>query len=102
MNENWERFYLATRTLVGPGPIKRRLAQAYECNLEDLDPQDLPESIQNEFRDLSQELHSICPLSDETAVWASVRKMSDRDADRCAETIVQLWNRLARPESAVA
>ncbi|MCJ7556798.1 MAG: hypothetical protein MUP90_07790 [Gammaproteobacteria bacterium] len=102
MAKTWERFYLATRTLVGPGPIKRRLAEAFEANLEDLSLGELPEPIHNEFKELLNELHSVSPTDGESVVWASVRKMSDRDADRCAEKIVYLYAQVTRPHSAVA
>jgi len=102
MVKTWERFYLATRTLVGPGPIKRRLAEAFEANLEDLNPGELPEPIHREFKELVDELHRVSPLNGESVVWASVRKMSDYDADRCAEKIVHLYAQVTDPDSAVA
>jgi len=96
MAGTWERFYLATRALVGPGPIKPRLAGAYEANLEDLDLEDLPESVRPIFSQLASELHRVCPLGEESPVWATVRKMSDEDADRCAEKIVELYASVTR------
>ena len=45
MTKNLEKLYLATRTLVGPGPIKQRLVEAFEVNLEDLDMGELPEQL---------------------------------------------------------
>ncbi len=102
MAKNLEKLYLATRTLVGPGPIKQRLAEAFEANLEDLDMGELPEPIHNEFKELFDELHSISPINGESVIWASVRKMSDKDADRCAEKIVYLYASVTSPGSAVA
>ena len=54
MTKNLEKLYLATRTLVGPGPIKQRLVEAFEVNLEDLDMGELPEPINNEFKNHSK------------------------------------------------
>jgi hypothetical protein len=102
MANTWEKFYLATCTLVGPGPIKKRLAEAFEANLQDLSLGELPEPVHNEFKELVDELHSVCPIDGESMVWASVRKMSDYDADRCAEKIVHLYALISRPQSAVA
>jgi len=96
MAGTWERFYLATRALVGPGPIKSRLVGAYEANLEDLSLEELPESVRPVFSQLATELHKVCPLGEESPVWATVRKMSDQDADRCAETIVDLYATVTR------
>ena len=61
-----------------------------------LDLEELPESVRPIFSQLASELHRVCPLGEESPVWATVRKMSDEDADRCAETIVELYASVTR------
>jgi hypothetical protein len=92
MTEAWERFYMATLTLVGPGPIKERLVGAFVNNLADLNPDHLPDIIRNDFKNLIDILKTVPPIGQETRVHATVRKMSDAEADSCAEKIVQIYS----------
>jgi hypothetical protein len=96
MTEAWERFYLATLTLVGPGPIKQRLIGAFLDNLGDLSPDQLPKIIQNDFIELTNILKQVTPIGKETRVHATVRKMSDAEADLCAGKIVQIYSTVTR------
>ena len=97
-----EKFYLATLALVGSAPIKQRLASAYLQNLMDLDARELPEDVQIEFRELREAMHSKRPVNGEGHVRASVRKMSNYDADQCAARIVVIYDALSRSQPAIS
>lgn len=93
------KFLAAVRTLAADGPIKQRLIAAYTENLALLTEDDIPESIRARFELLRQKLHSVKPLSTESTIVASVRKMSVNDASRCATSIVIMFSELVRVKS---
>ena len=101
MTEAWERFYMATLTLVGPGPIKQRLVGAFLNNLGDLNPDQLPTVIQSDFMELTEKLKRVTPIGKESRVHATVRKMSDAEADTYAEKIVQIYSTVTRQHAAL-
>lgn len=92
----WSRLHAATLELVKGSSIKQRLAVAYSSYLREVDPGELPSEIRSEFLDLIAELERVKPLPGETAVQATVRKMSADQADACAGRIVQIYGDLAR------
>ena len=57
---------------------------------------DLPDAWREEFASICAELEMVRPLPGETAVQATVRKMSAEQADRCAARIVALVTGYAR------
>ncbi len=93
------KFLAAVRTLAGDGPIKQRLITAYTENLALLSEDDIPDSIRPRFEMLHQSLHAVKPLSTESTIVASVRKMSLEDASRCATSIVIMFSELVRVKS---
>jgi hypothetical protein len=96
MNSAWEHFFAATVVLVSAGPIKHRLAEAYRQHLEGLDQDELPKELRDEFSTLSTSMCRVRPLRGETAIQASVRKMSDMEAGRLATRIVHMLGAIAR------
>ena len=100
MSSAWEHFFAATMVLASVGPIKHRLLEAYRHHLADLDQDELPREIREEFTSLSSTLCCVRPLRGESAVQATVRKMSDLDAGDCAVRIVGMLGVLARLQSA--
>ncbi len=97
-----QRFAEAVRTLIGDGPIKQRLTQAYAENLADLADSELPMALRTDFADLQVALNRVPPAGNETRVRASVQKMSPAEASDHAATIVKLYvdlqNNLERAE----
>ena len=91
-----DNFYSAVRALAGDGSVKDRLANAYSENLEMLSEDDLPETIKPRFEGLRQAMHSAKPLSKESPVTASIRKMSPTEASRYATSIVAMFSELVR------
>jgi hypothetical protein len=91
-----DRFFSAVRTLSGDGPIKQRLVGAYKEYLEDLPDDQVPESIRQKFESLREALTAVGPCNGESAVHASVRKMSPVDAQRYATSILLMLGELVR------
>jgi hypothetical protein len=91
-----DRFFSAARTLTGDGPIKQRLVSAYSEYLQDLHEDQVPDSIRGKFESLRQAVTSVEPANGESAVHASVRKMSPVDAQRYATSILLMLSELVR------
>lgn len=86
----------ATITLSQCGSIKDRLADAYATHLIQVDVEALPESLRDEFERLCQAMRRERPLPRESAIRASVRKMSNDEAARHAAVVVRLFAAVAR------
>ena len=99
MSSTWENFFAATAMLASAGPIKHRLAEAYRTHLANLAEDDLPKEIREEFQSLSTCMSSVRPMRGETAVQATVRKMSDHEAGSVAMQIVSMLGVLARNQT---
>jgi hypothetical protein len=99
MSSAWEHFFAATSMLASSGPIKHRLCEAYRTHLATLDAEELPKEIRDEFCSLSTCMSSVRPLRGETAVQATVRKMSDTEADGVAMRIVNMLGIIARNQT---
>ena len=92
----WECFHFATLELVRSTPIKQRLICAYRRHLAGL-PEDLvPDEVRDSFQQVIRNLSGVEPLRGEDAVTASVRKMSNQDADECAALIVEIFGTMSR------
>lgn len=96
MIDHVDRFQAAVKVLAGHGHIKQRLIKAYEDNLDDVQEDELPIAIKQDFADLKLSMHRVAPLNGEGPICASVRKMSVMEASDCAELIVSLYGEMAR------
>lgn len=96
MERALEQLHKATLRLAQDGPVKDRLADAYQHYLADMQPQQLPEAYRVPFADMCRAMCSAIPLPRESPARASVRKMSSSDANRYAEFIVSLFAAIAR------
>lgn len=94
-----DKFYAAVRTLSGDGPIKDRLTTAYDRDLGPISEDDVPEPIRPRFELLRRQMHAATPNGQESAVVASVRKMSAADAIGCASLIVAMFSELVLVKS---
>ncbi len=81
----------AVTILTGHGALKDRLALAYSEYLEHLDQQELPEVTQREFAELSLAMHRARALPGDTIVRASIRKLSNEEAQRYASLAVRMY-----------
>jgi len=99
MSAAWESLHLAARELASEAPIKQRLKIAFSKYLEHLDVDELPRELRQGFRELHARMTSVPPLRGESAVCATVRKMSNDEAGECARAIIDLLGSLT-PRSA--
>lgn len=87
----WQRLYAATRELVTSAPIKYRLTEAFCRHLIHVDVAELPVSVRSSLIELSAQLQAATPLRGESAAQATIRKLSDQQAQHYAQQIVELW-----------
>jgi hypothetical protein len=92
----WECFHLATLELVRSTPIKQRLVAAYRRYLAAVPEDQLPGDVRESFGQVMKCLRGVQPLRGEDAVAASVRKMSNQEADECAALIVEMFGLMCR------
>jgi hypothetical protein len=92
----WECFHFATLELVRSIPIKQRLISAYRRYLASLSEEQVPGEAREPFNQIMRSLQGVQPLPGEDAVAASVRKMSNQEADECAALIVEIFGVMCR------
>ncbi len=91
-----DNFFTAVSVLAGHGHIKQRLIAAFEDNLERLEEDYLPIPIRQSFVELKDLMHRVKPANGEGPICASVRKMSVDEANRCAQTMVDIYGDMIR------
>jgi len=96
MSSAWECLHSATLELVRSTPIKQRLVSAYRRYLISLPEDALPMEVRESFRQVMGSMRGVQPLRGEDAVVASVRKMSNQEADDCAALIVEIFGLTCR------
>jgi hypothetical protein len=92
----WDCFHCACLELVRSTPIKQRLVSAYRRHLASLPEDQLPSDVREFFGQVLRSLGGVQPLRGEDAVAASVRKMSNQEADDCAALIVEIFGLMCR------
>ncbi|MBS1199470.1 MAG: hypothetical protein H6R27_148 [Proteobacteria bacterium] len=102
MSAAWESLHHAALEFTSSEPIKQRLIKAYSTHLEELDLDTLPPELRPNFHQLRLRLTSVPPMRGETAIAATVRKMSNDDASAFAQEIVELMAGLAEQRGRVA
>jgi hypothetical protein len=98
MTSAWESFHFATLELVRCTPIKQRLIAAHRRHLASLVADQLPSEVRNSFSRLMRSFAGVQPMRGEDAVQASVRKMSNQEADDCAALIVEIFGLVCRAD----
>ncbi len=94
---NWEIFQGATLSLARAGALKERLTAAYRNHLSCIDETDLPREIRDDFRSFNHALTRERPLlRGEDAVRATIRKMSNGEAEAAATSVVKMFCALQR------
>ncbi len=96
MSYHVDRFYAAVSVLAMHGHIKQRLMSAFGDHLDDIDEEELPESIREAFTNLRIEMHRVTSLNGEGTICESVRKMSAEEAGDCAVSVVSLYREMVR------
>lgn len=96
MKDHVDRFQAAVKVLASHGHIKQRLIQAYEDNLDEINEEELPIALKQDFADIKYLMHRVTPLNGEGSICASVRKMSVTEASDLAVALVSLYAELTR------
>jgi hypothetical protein len=97
MSTTLEKFQGATLSLVRSGSIKDRLTEAYRNYLAFVDESELPKELLEEFRAFSHALSREPPLlRGEDTFRATVRKMSNDEADEVASSVVRMFGAISR------
>ncbi|MGB5103675.1 MAG: hypothetical protein WBO04_10220 [Steroidobacteraceae bacterium] len=99
MSSNWEHFLRAAAILVGPGPVKQRLADAYLRHLREIDARALPAEVLPCFEEFSAAMHSAQATGGLNAVEVAVRKMSEQEAGRHAAEVLEMLVAMSGGES---
>jgi hypothetical protein len=96
MSTTFEQLEGAALSLARAGSIKDRLAAAYRNYLAQVNAEELPETLRGPFRACHEVLTRERPQPGEDAVRATVRKMSNTQADEVAGDVVRLYGALVR------
>ena len=81
----------AVRILVGAGPVKQRLTEAWRDHLAAIREQDAPEPVRAGLVALRAAMHAAPATGGMTAPEVSVRKMSEQDAAAHATRILEMF-----------
>ena len=93
----WEIFQGATLSLARSGALKERLTEAYRNHLACIDEKELPRELRDDFRSFSHALTRERPLlRGEDAFRATIRKMSNGEAEAAATSVVKMFCALQR------
>lgn len=88
----WEKFQGATLSLARSGALKDRLTDAYRNHLSRVDETELPKDLREDFRSFSHMLTRERPLvRGDDAFRATVRKMSNDEAEEVATCVVKMF-----------
>jgi hypothetical protein len=98
MSRIYERLEAATLLLARSGAIKDRLNSAWRECLANFEPDDLPRELRLAYVELATAMQRERPLRGEDAVRATIRKMSNEEADRHAAHIVRMFCRVTRQQ----
>jgi len=97
MSTAWEKFQSATLSLTRSGAIKERLTDAYRNYLALIAEEELPKELREDFRAFGRALTRERPLlRGEDAFRATIRKMSNDEANRLAASVVRLFAAIPR------
>ena len=78
--------------------MKDRLNSAWRQCLANIDAEDVPRELRLSFLELSASMQRERPLRGEDAVRATIRKMSNEEAERNAALIVRMFCRITRQQ----
>ena len=98
MSRVYDRLESATMLLARSGAMKDRLSGAWRQYLANLEPEDLPRELRLPFLELASAIQRERPLRGEDAVRATIRKMSNDEAERHATHIVRMFCRMTRQQ----
>jgi hypothetical protein len=92
----YDRLESATLLFARSGAIKDRLEAAWRKCLANIEAEDLPHDLRLQFLELASRLQREIPLRGEDALRATIRKMSNEEAEHHASHIVRMFCRMTR------
>ena len=98
MTRVYDRLETATLHLARSGAIKERLESVWRQYLANIEVDDVPHELRLQFLELASQMQRERPLRGEDAVRATIRKMSNEEAERHASIIVRMFCRLTRQQ----
>jgi hypothetical protein len=98
MSRVYDRLESATLHFARSGAIKDRLEGAWRQCLANIEADDVPHELRLQFLELSAQIQRQRPLRGEDAVRATIRKMSNEEAERLASLIVRMFCRMTRQQ----
>jgi hypothetical protein len=98
MSRVYDRLESATLLLARGGTIKERLDGAWRKYLANVETEDVPREVRSQFRELATAIQRERPLRGEDAVRATIRKMSNEEAEGHAGSIVRMFCRVTRQQ----
>jgi hypothetical protein len=98
MSRVYDRLESATLLLTRSGGIKERLEGAWRQCLATVEAEDVPRDVRLQFIELTAQIQRERPLRGEDAVRATIRKMSNEEAERHAGVIVRMFCRMTRQQ----
>jgi hypothetical protein len=98
MSRVYDRLETATLLLARSGAIKDRLTGAWRQCLSNIEPDDVPRELRLQFLELASAMQRERPLRGEDAVRATIRKMSNEEAEGHAAFIVRMFCRMTRQQ----
>lgn len=96
MTRVYDRLESATLHFARSGAIKERLEAAWRQSLANIEADDVPHELRLQFIELASQMQRERPLRGEDAVRATIRKMSNEEAERHASVIVRMFCRMTR------
>ena len=98
----WEKLQGATLSLTRSGSLKDRITEAYRNHLCQIDETELPKELRESFRSLAHTLTRERPLvRGDDALRATVRKLSNDQAEEVASSVVDMFASLQRGGASV-
>jgi hypothetical protein len=98
MTRVYDRLESATLHFARSGGIRERLEGAWRQWLSKIEPEDIPREMRLQFLDLSARIQRERPLRGEDALKATIRKMSNDEAEQHATVIVRMFCRMTRQQ----
>ena len=97
MSYGWEKLHLAVHSLAGLGSMDERLANAVSYNLIHITPEnDLPEEIQEDFREFMSHITSVPQVGDEGSIRATINTFDEAQMTMAVEKIISFYDRSCR------
>jgi hypothetical protein len=90
----WNALDGAMRILVGAGPVKHRLIEAWRQHLATLQEKDVPEVLRTRLATLRSAMNAARATGGMSGPEVSVRKMSDVDAAGHAVQVLEMYAQL--------